>query len=57
MFEVDGVHDTYTVWLDLNGIWCCTCPWSAYHYKIKCKHIKEVIKRTSYTIEPINDET
>lgn len=48
VFEVEGKTDIYQVWIDINGNWCCSCPFASRKYTRKCKHIKAVI---NYIIE------
>jgi predicted nucleic acid-binding Zn finger protein len=43
-WKVRNEKDEYLVWLNLNNIFFCTCPFSLRRYGRKCKHIKAVIK-------------
>lgn len=51
LWKVDGKTDTYTVWIDVNGVFVCTCPFSSRKYKRVCKHIRivmETLKNEEY---------
>jgi len=45
VWTVEGRNDTYTVWMDTEGVFLCTCPFACRKKGRTCRHIKGVKER------------